>query len=269
MTTAHDAGGQPIAEEGAPSHVGSSTTLAVRTRGFTRRFGKQTAVDAVDLAVPRGAVYGFLGPNGSGKTTTIRMLLGLLSADSGEIDVLGQRMPQASARVLPYVGALIEGPAFHPYVSGEQNLRRLDVSDASADPATSSAPHRAALVARRAHGRRRQEVPQLLARHEAAARSRRRVAAAAPVADPRRADQRPRSAGHSRGAQAGTRAGRGRYNRARVEPSAQRDRTGRDARGDDGRRPARHAGDLRGGARRRSTDRQRDHTRHRRSRGCA
>jgi ABC-type multidrug transport system ATPase subunit len=112
--------------------------MAVRTSGLTRRFGKQVAVDRVDLAVPRGAIYGFLGPNGSGKTTTIRMLLGLLSADAGDIEVLGQSMPTAARRVLPRVGALIEGPAFHPYITGEQNLKRLDVSDATADPATST-----------------------------------------------------------------------------------------------------------------------------------
>jgi ABC-2 type transport system ATP-binding protein len=114
------------------------TTCAVRTVALTRAFGKQIAVNAVDLAVPRGAVYGFLGPNGSGKTTTIRMLLGLLAADAGQIEVLGEPMPRAANRVLPRVGALIEGPAFHPYISGRQNLRRLDESDATADPATST-----------------------------------------------------------------------------------------------------------------------------------
>jgi len=120
--------------------------MAVRTSGLTRRFGKQVAVDTVDLAVPRGAIYGFLGPNGSGKTTTIRMLMGLLAADAGEIEVLGQPMPHAAARVLPRVGALIEGPAFHPYLTGEQNLKRLDVSDATADPATSTERIRGALA---------------------------------------------------------------------------------------------------------------------------
>ncbi|MCW2586303.1 MAG: yxlF 1, partial [Frankiales bacterium] len=110
---------------------------ALRTTGLTRRFGKQVAVDDVDLVVPRGAVYGFLGPNGSGKTTTIRLLLGLISADSGSIELLGQPMPRALPAVLPRVGALIEGPAFHPYLTGAANLRRLDVSDATANPRTS------------------------------------------------------------------------------------------------------------------------------------
>jgi ABC-type multidrug transport system ATPase subunit len=127
----------PPAASAAAPHQPSTQEVAVRTSGLTRSFGKETAVDSVDLAVPYGAIYGFLGPNGSGKTTTIRMLLGLLSADAGEIEVLGRAMPRSTAQVLPRVGALIEGPAFHPYITGKQNLRRLDVSDATADPGTS------------------------------------------------------------------------------------------------------------------------------------
>ena len=150
--------------------------VALRTAGLTRAFGKQIVVDAVDLDVPRGAIYGFLGPNGSGKTTTIRMLLGLLRPHSGEIELLGRQMPAFASRVLPRVGALIEGPAFHPYLSGAQNLRRLDVSDATADPATSRTPDRRRSRAGRAQRRGRQEVPQLLTGHEAAARPRGRVA---------------------------------------------------------------------------------------------
>ena len=122
-----------------PAVVAAEPALAVRTTGLTRRFGEQVAVDGVDLVVPRGAVYGFLGPNGSGKTTTIRMLLGLIAADGGEIEVLGQAMPGRLAQVLPRVGALIEGPAFHPYLSGSANLRRLDSCDATANPRTSRA----------------------------------------------------------------------------------------------------------------------------------
>jgi ABC-2 type transport system ATP-binding protein len=120
--------------------------LAVATTGLTRRFGRQLAVDAVDLAVPRGSVYGFLGPNGSGKTTTIRLLLGLLRPHAGSIQLLGRPMPQALASVLPQVGALIEGPAFQPYLTGAANLRRLDRSDATADPATSAERIAAALA---------------------------------------------------------------------------------------------------------------------------
>lgn len=112
------------------------TELAIQTSGLTKRFGAQTAVDAVDLAVPRGAVFGFLGPNGSGKTTTIRMLLGLLRATGGDAHVLGKPMPASLDAVLPRVGALVEGPAFSPFLTGAQNLRRFDAADRHSDPRT-------------------------------------------------------------------------------------------------------------------------------------
>jgi lantibiotic transport system ATP-binding protein len=103
---------------------------AIRTAGLTKRFpGGQVAVDAVDLLVPRGAIYGFLGPNGSGKTTTIRMLLSLVAPTSGSHELLGAPMPRRAGDVLPRVGALVEGPAFHPYLSGRDNLMRLDAGD--------------------------------------------------------------------------------------------------------------------------------------------
>ncbi len=111
---------------------------AIRTEGLTKRFRSgQVAVDGIDLAVPQGAVYGFLGPNGSGKTTTIRMLLGLARPTEGRAWLLDQRMPDNGADVLPHVGALVEGPAFHPYLSGRANLVRLDACDVTADPTTS------------------------------------------------------------------------------------------------------------------------------------
>jgi ABC-2 type transport system ATP-binding protein len=113
--------------------------LAIQTRGLTKRFGSQTVVNGVDLAVPSGAVFGFLGPNGSGKTTTIRMLLGLASASAGDISVLGESMPRRLASVLPRVGALIEGPGFYPFLSGAANLRRLDAADGFAPSSSRSA----------------------------------------------------------------------------------------------------------------------------------
>jgi ABC-type multidrug transport system ATPase subunit len=121
------------------------TDLAVATHGLTKRFGSQVAVDTVDLAVPRGAVYGFLGPNGSGKTTTIRMLLGLIGATAGRHELLGVAMPEHAADVLPRVGALVEGPGFHPYLSGRDNLRRLDAADRNAEARTTDARIAAAL----------------------------------------------------------------------------------------------------------------------------
>jgi ABC-2 type transport system ATP-binding protein len=112
---------------------------AIGVRGLTKVFGRQRAVDGLELSVPRGAVYGFLGPNGSGKTTTIRMLLGLIAPTSGEIELLGERMPGALAAVLPRVGALVEGPAFYPFLSGRDNLLRLDAADIRSDAATRAA----------------------------------------------------------------------------------------------------------------------------------
>jgi ABC-2 type transport system ATP-binding protein len=104
---------------------------------LTKRFrGGQLAVDHVDLAVPRGTVYGFLGPNGSGKTTTIRMLLGLAFPTSGSAQVLGVGMPDGAVRVLSRVGSLVEGPAFYPYLSGWDNLARYDAADRSVSAAT-------------------------------------------------------------------------------------------------------------------------------------
>lgn len=110
--------------------------FAIETRGLVKLFGHRPAVDGIDLAVPRGSVFGFLGPNGSGKTTTIRVLLGLASASSGDIRVLGQEMPQSLASVLPDVGALVEGPGFYPFLSGTGNLMRLDTADRHATSST-------------------------------------------------------------------------------------------------------------------------------------
>ena len=99
---------------------------AIRTRALTKRYGAVHAVDAVDLDVREGDVYGFLGANGSGKTTTVRMLLGLVLATSGEAEVLGARMPRSARTVLPQVGTLVEGPAAYPHLSGRANLEIFD-----------------------------------------------------------------------------------------------------------------------------------------------
>jgi ABC-2 type transport system ATP-binding protein len=103
-------------------------TAVITTRGLVKQYGRLRAVDGIDLDVQAGDVYGFLGANGSGKTTTVRMLLGLVLPTSGQIELLGERMPRAGRRVLPRVGALIEGPAHYGHLSGRENLSLLDAS---------------------------------------------------------------------------------------------------------------------------------------------
>jgi ABC-2 type transport system ATP-binding protein len=108
--------------------------LAARTRGLRKVYRGTVAVDDLNLEVPQGAVLGMLGPNGSGKTTTIRMLLGLVRPTQGEVELLGHRMPEAAVHALPDVGALVEGPGFHPFLSGRENLARM----AAAEPRLAS-----------------------------------------------------------------------------------------------------------------------------------
>lgn len=95
------------------------------TRDLTRRFGKLVAVDQLNLEVRRGDVFGFLGPNGSGKTTTIRMLLGLLSPTSGSAHIFGRDNARHLQEILPRVGAIIEAPVYYGYLSGYDNLHAV------------------------------------------------------------------------------------------------------------------------------------------------
>jgi len=95
----------------------------IRSTALVKRFGRVTAVDGVELDVREGDRYGFLGPNGSGKTTTVRMLLGLVLPTSGSVEVLGSNRP---LEVLSQVGALVEAPAAYGHLSGRTNLRLLD-----------------------------------------------------------------------------------------------------------------------------------------------
>jgi ABC-2 type transport system ATP-binding protein len=94
----------------------------VETEGLTKRFGARVAVDAVDLRIPRGSAFGYLGPNGAGKTTLIRMLLGLTRASSGSMRLLGRPVPEERADALARVGAIVEEPRFHPFLTGRENL---------------------------------------------------------------------------------------------------------------------------------------------------
>lgn len=100
----------------------------IRTHALTKRYGSVLAVDAVDLDVREGDVYGFLGANGSGKTTSVRLMLGLVLATSGEIELLGEPMPQSAGRVLPQVGTLVEGPAAYGHLSARANLELFDAA---------------------------------------------------------------------------------------------------------------------------------------------
>ena len=101
---------------------------AIRTRGLTRQFPGGFGIRGLDLNVPEGSIYGFLGPNGAGKSTTIRLLLDLLRADSGEIALFGQPLNRGSRQALAMVGALVESPSLYGHLTGRQNLevtRRL------------------------------------------------------------------------------------------------------------------------------------------------
>jgi len=122
MTTVSERGAAP------PPHSGEPGRWAVEVHGLTKRFGARTAVDAVDLLVPRGSAFGYLGPNGAGKTTLIRALLGLTRADSGTISLLGFPVPGERGRALTQVGAIVDEPRFHGHLTGRENLKILSAA---------------------------------------------------------------------------------------------------------------------------------------------
>ncbi len=103
----------------------SDQAPAIRISGLVKTYGSIRALDELDLEVPRGVVYGFLGPNGAGKTTTMRILTGLIRSDAGHVELFGEPVRWLDRRPLFSVGALIESPAFYPYLSGRENLRAL------------------------------------------------------------------------------------------------------------------------------------------------
>lgn len=102
--------------------MGGMMSLAVETQALSRCFGRQRAVCGVDLAVPEGAVYGFLGQNGAGKTTTIRMLLGLLMPGSGSAALFGHDVARDRMAAARLVGALVETPCHYDHLTGRENL---------------------------------------------------------------------------------------------------------------------------------------------------
>ena len=114
----------------------------IATRALTKRYGRLLAVDQIDLDVREGDRYGFLGPNGSGKTTVVRMLLGLVYATSGEIEVMGKRVPRQVAEVLPSIGSLVEGPSAYGHLSGRANLALIDAAGTAGPAAPGAAGSR-------------------------------------------------------------------------------------------------------------------------------
>ncbi len=102
--------------------------IAIVTQGLTKQYKNITAVNSLDLTIPKGTIYGFLGPNGAGKTTTIRMLLGLVAPSRGTLSVLGYDVEKHRDKIAQKIGAIVETPAFYNYLSGEENLRVLAYS---------------------------------------------------------------------------------------------------------------------------------------------
>jgi ABC-2 type transport system ATP-binding protein len=107
---------------------------AVEVHGLYKSFGENTAVNGVELLVPRGCAFGYLGPNGAGKTTLMRVLLGLTHADAGTMSILGHRVPKNRDKALTRVGAIVDEPRFHQHLSGRENLAMLA---SSREPAAS------------------------------------------------------------------------------------------------------------------------------------
>lgn len=102
-----------------------SDDVILRLTGLTKRFGKLEAVKDLNLELRRGEVFGFLGPNGAGKSTTVGMILGLVEPTAGSIELFGMKMENNRWAALRRVGAIIEEPAFYPYLSGRDNLEAI------------------------------------------------------------------------------------------------------------------------------------------------
>jgi ABC-2 type transport system ATP-binding protein len=100
-------------------------SAAIELTGLTKRFGERTAVNDVSLRIPVGTVYGLVGPNGGGKTTLMRTMLGFTKASGGSATILGQSMPAQRGNVYPRIGVIIEEPHFYPFLTGRENLRQI------------------------------------------------------------------------------------------------------------------------------------------------
>ena len=97
--------------------------FVIETKQLTKTYGNQTVVDKVNLHVKKGRIYGLLGRNGAGKTTIMKMILGLTSITYGEVDVFGENIKGREKQVYPRIGAIIETPGFYPNLTGTENLK--------------------------------------------------------------------------------------------------------------------------------------------------
>jgi len=108
--------------------------VVLRTVRLTKRYGKRLALADLDLEVSRGRVHGFLGPNGAGKTTCISLILGLITATGGHVEMLGQDTRAHLSPALRRTGAILEGSAFYPHLSARNNLRVLGALSGGVEP---------------------------------------------------------------------------------------------------------------------------------------
>lgn len=103
---------------------GDFMSSVIMTEALTKQYGKRMAVDNLDLKVPAESIYGFLGSNGAGKSTTLKLLLGLIKPTQGQINILGREMNQKNRlSILSETGSLIESPAYYGHLSGKENLQ--------------------------------------------------------------------------------------------------------------------------------------------------
>jgi ABC-2 type transport system ATP-binding protein len=107
------------------SAVGTQGDIVLRTTGLSKSFGKLEAVKNLNIELRRGEVFGFLGPNGAGKSTTVGMILGLITPTAGSIELFGVKQDGNRWAALRRIGAIVEEPAFYPYLSGWDNLQVL------------------------------------------------------------------------------------------------------------------------------------------------
>jgi ABC-2 type transport system ATP-binding protein len=125
----------------SPKGSAPADNVILRTVGLTKRYGQRLAVNQLNLDIHRGDVFGLLGPNGSGKTTTLRMALGLVWPTSGDIEIFGGSITNTEHHrlALQRIGAIVEQPAFYPFLTGPENLRGVATFAGMADSAATRA----------------------------------------------------------------------------------------------------------------------------------